>query len=121
MLKSHSDFLKDQIISKDQVINSLVGNSKSPALTKDVGHQDQQKANEVGDQVLIMGDSIIKLIEPEKLLFRNPEIKVTKASAYTWDDAIEAAKEPTQPIPNNVVLHIGTNDIRDGKPVDSIL
>eukprot|EP00112_Aurelia_sp_Birch-Aquarium-sp1_P025373 Seg8403.2 transcript_id=Seg8403.2/GoldUCD/mRNA.D3Y31 product="hypothetical protein" protein_id=Seg8403.2/GoldUCD/D3Y31 len=119
MLSSHSDFIKDQIICKDKVINALVGHNKAPTLSNNVEAQAKQNVcNTRDNKVLIMGDSIIKLVEPDKFLSRNPEIKVTKDTSYTWEEAIEAVSEPALLIPNNIVLHIGTNDIRDGKPID---
>ncbi len=71
--------------------------------------------------MLLMGDSIIKLVEPEKRLARCPETKVSKVTAYTRDEAKEALSDPNMHIPNHVVLHLGTNDIRDGKALDDIL
>lgn len=123
VLSNQSSFLKDQILSKDKVIDALINNQKLSA-SSNSGERNQvrPKPNEAqSNQVLLMGDSIIKLVEPEKLLGRNPETKVSKVTAYTWDEAKEALSDPDILIPNHVVLHLGTNDIRDGKALDDIL
>ncbi len=72
-------------------------------------------------QVLLVGDSIIKLIEPERLPSSWVGIKSVKHTVYTWNSLFEFIEYPDQVIPNNIIVHIGTNDIRDGKEIEDIV
>ena len=109
VLCDQSQFLKEQIKGKDSIISSLLKNQDATSPPKNIeNNQAQQNSTKVSNQVLIMGDSIIKLIDPDKLLMRNPEIKVDKITTYTWEEATAAVTNPDLTIPNNVVLHVGT-------------
>ena len=85
VLCDQSHFLKEQIKGKDSIISSLLKNQDAASPPKNIeNNQAQQNSTKESNQVLIMGDSIIKLIDPDKLLMRNPEIKVDKITTYTW-------------------------------------
>eukprot|EP00794_Sanderia_malayensis_P001292 gene1292-1426_t len=69
----------------------------------------------------IIGDSIVKHIQTNKILSKNPEINVNKIIAYTWSQVEETVADQNLTLPDNIVIHTGTNDLRDGISADEII
>eukprot|EP00794_Sanderia_malayensis_P016225 gene16225-17861_t len=67
------------------------------------------------------GDSIVKHIQTNKILSKNPEINVNKIIAYTWSQVEETVADQNLTLPDNIVIHTGTNDLRDGISADEII
>ncbi len=67
-----------------------------------------------------MGDSIVKHIDPNKILSKNPEIHCESVTAYTWEEAKDFVLNK-QSLPDSIVLHLGTNNIRNGQSTENIL
>ena len=67
--------------------------------------------NQARDEVIVVGDSIIKNIDPRGLSRRN-KTSVKSYSGATSQDMIDFAKPAAQRRPKGIIIHAGTNDLR---------
>eukprot|EP00794_Sanderia_malayensis_P011382 gene11382-12568_t len=114
----HTKTLIDQLKTKDALINTLTTRQDCK---KELPKAPSASNKENNNNVLILGDSIVKHIQTNKILSKNPEINVNKIIAYTWSQVEETVADQNLTLPDNIVIHTGTNDLRDGISADEII
>ncbi|CAB3987373.1 Hypothetical predicted protein [Paramuricea clavata] len=88
------------------------GNTKQYATRTHAKGNEKNESHEIGSDVIIIGDSIVKNIQPRKLTRK-------KVHKYTFPGKtageIEIEKEINfdnlKPIPSHVIIHVGTNNL----------
>ena len=103
---------ENTLISNKNIINS--GNtSKTPGNCESV--------DKIKSKCVIIGDSIIKGLDEKEMKHTNYDIKVKSHPGATSEDLIDYIKPEVRKKPDNVIIHIGTNDLQnDLKTVDHI-
>ena len=73
------------------------------------------------ETVAIVGDSMIKHLNPRKLRnATNKRISIKTFPGATTNDLTYYVKPTLKTQPNNVVIHVGTNDLKKGSPENVI-
>ena len=72
----------------------------------------QNLPNNLVQDVVLTGDSLIKQIIPERLIHSLHNIRVSKHEAFHLDDMHDLADSPTVSKASAAVIHCGTNDIK---------
>lgn len=127
-LSEQTNILANQLEAKDATIRELITlcnqahNSQSKT-TRPAPHHPPDNADRITkDSAIIIGDSIIKHVDTNKLLgSNNSEHIIRKQIAYTWNEAEDYVRNNTDKLPDTIILHVGTNDIKHGKSVDEIM
>ncbi|CAB4016736.1 Scavenger receptor cysteine-rich type 1 M130 [Paramuricea clavata] len=108
---------KPETSNRSNVLNNL----KENATDKPTGspNQSENPPNQCRDpiDVAILGDSMIKFINPSKLrksLKRNVMVKTFPGANV--DDMQHYAKPTVEKNPKSVILHVGTNDLKHSTP-----
>ena len=91
--------------------------SKNVSGVNDISESDDQKQSRAkcknNPSVLVMGDSMLKHLSQQKISrSTNAKVKVKSFSGATIIDMKDHVKPGLRTNPDNVILHIGTNDIR---------
>ena len=127
-LSEQTKFLANQLETKDATIRELISlcnqahNGQSPKAKPTTSQPPNHSDRIAKDSAIIIGDSIIKHVDPSRLLgSNNNEHIIRKQTAYTWQEAQDYIKKNIDDMPNAIILHVGTNDIRDGKSVVEIM
>ena len=127
-LSEQTKFLANQLETKDATIRELITlcnqahNGQSPKARPTTNHPPDNSDRITKDSAIIIGDSIIKHVDPSRLLgSNNNEHIIRKETTYTWHEAQDYIKNNIDNMPNVIILHVGTNDIRDGKTVAEIM
>ena len=127
-LSEQTKFLANQLETKDATIRELISlcnqahNGQSPKAKPTTSQPPNHSERIAKDSAIIIGDSIIKHVDPSRLLgSNNNEHIIRKQTAYTWQEAQDYIKNNIDDMPNAIILHVGKNDIRDGKSVVEIM
>ena len=118
MLKEQANRHEQQLLAKDKMLYMMIEEGRVKA-AKDTSSE--LKEEEATQEILLVGDSIIKLVDTSKLLSLNQEIKISKETIYTWNETDEKLTKGHLDIPNTIIYHLGTNDIKNGTTPDEIV
>ena len=88
------------------------GNINMSAL-KEADHTTAQNLpNSLVQDVVLIGDSLIKQVVPERLIHSSHNIRVTKHEAFHLDNIHDLVDLPNVSKASAAVIHCGTNDIK---------
>ena len=80
MLKEQANRHEQQLLAKDKMLYMMIEEGRVKA-AKDTSSE--LKEEEATQEILLVGDSIIKFVDTSKLLSLNQEIKISKETIYT--------------------------------------
>ena len=117
-LEKENKRLKDEIRTKEQVINKLMSGTDSSTKTNKPNEQSKGKpspkpATKEKEYVEIVGDSMINGFE-ERGFCKNHRTKVRKPPGATSTDILDHIKPVLRRKPAKIIIHAGTNDITNG-------
>ena len=99
---------------KDRTAQSRHNNKKRPNVKKNL---DDDKAKSTKGPVVILGDSMVKMLQPTKLTRSvGQRVRVKTFPGATIADMEHYVQPTLHKKPKLVVLHVGTNDLQNKEP-----
>ena len=113
-LSEKNDIIHDLLIkSKESIIPaSSQTNTPDKVVNNDLESMHQTDLNETPKRVVLLGDSLLKQVIPERLLPSGYDGKIDKYEAYRIDDIANAVENEVLKDADVILLHSGTNDIK---------
>ena len=113
-LSEENDIVHDLLIkSKESTIPaSSQLNTPDKVVNNDLESMHQTDLNDTPKRVVLLGDSLLKQVIPERLIPSGYDAKIYKYEAYRIDDTANPVENKVLRDADVLVLHSGTNDIK---------
>ena len=102
--------------SKKKTTNNAASRKPQEGEQENAEQQEQQPRKQVRKTVVVAGDSIIKHVKGWELSNNKQNVAVKSFSGATVEDMNDFLRPTIRRQPDNLVIHVGTNDIRSSTP-----